>query len=169
MQEILPPLSNSEVHQKIFWFNKNYLFIPNFHSRHLNFENTNLSLGKSASHLSTFFEEHLNQALLRSCNFNGCYWIPADTLKSFLIKCPNLVELHVAETELSISNIGIDLLPICPKITKISFTLYEGDWATFFDHTKTKSRLLKNLKRLLSIELIASNECELCEVFRVLQ
>lgn len=100
--------------------------IYSFHSRFLNFENTNFSLGKSASQLTTFFEQHLNPSLLRLCNFNGCYWISADTLIAFLSNCPILVELYVAETELSIKKIGVDILPICPKVTNLSFTLTGG-------------------------------------------
>jgi len=88
---------------------------------------------------------------------------------TFITNCPNLVELYVAETELSISNIGADILPVCPKVTKISFTLLEGDWGDFFAYSKTHTKLLRNLKRLLSIEIIASNDCKLCETLRVLQ
>jgi len=126
-------------------------------------------LGISVSQLGTFIKEHLNPSLIRSCNFNGFYWLPADTLFSFISYFPNLVELHVAETELSIVDIGVNILPIYRKITKLSFTLHEGDWAAFFAKTRTKTKLLKNLKRLLSIEIIASNQCELCDILSVLK
>jgi len=59
-----------------------------------------------------------------------------------------------------IGHIGVDILPVCPKITKLSFTLRSGDWAAFFAETKTNRQLLKNLKKLLSIEIIAANDCE---------
>jgi len=147
----------------------NYLLILYFRSRYLNFENRHSSLGKSYSQLSIFFEEHLNLSLLRSCNFNGCYWIPADTLKSFFIKCPKLQELHVAETELTLRDIGVDILPICSKVYNLSFSLKTAaDTLSFYAVAETKPQLLRNLKKVLILELVLADTLPFDETLRVL-
>ena len=66
--------------------------------------------------------------MLTECNFNNCYWIPANLLKPFLIKCPNLEALFVAETQITINHLMSHILPQCSKVTKLSFTLSRGDW-----------------------------------------
>ena len=145
------------------------MLILNFYSRYLNFENKHSSLCKSASQLSTFFEEHLNPSLLRSCNFNGCYWIPADTLKSFLIKCPKLQELHVVETELTLRDIGVDILPICSKVFNLSFSLKSSsDTSSFYAVAETKPQLLRNLKKVLILELVLADTLPFDAILRVL-
>jgi len=104
----------------------------------------------------------LNPALLRSCNFNGCYWISAITLKTCLTKCPNLEELQVLETKLTIKDIGAEILPICSKVTSLSFTLNKGDWTSFVAVGNNR-QLLRNLNRLISIEMIVADRCNLYE------
>ncbi len=123
--------------------------------RHLNLENDGTSLGQPLPLIKVFFRRHVNPTLLRSCNLNGCYWIDAQTLGPFLIKCTNLIELHLAETKLSLRDIVSGILPKCSKITKLSFTLTIGKWASFSRHLGDQK--LPTLCRLKSVEIIVSD------------
>ena len=125
------------------------------------------SLGKSLPLVSSFFKSHVNPSLLCSCNLNGCYWISASTLKSLLIKCCNLEELHVADTKLVISEMVTDILPKCPKVIKLSFTLKIGDWLSFAAHLGNRKQ--PTLCRLKSVELFVADSCSLFETLHFLQ
>ncbi len=153
MQTIFKPFTKRHVIKIII---KSFTFYFNSYSiRHLDLENINSFLGKSLPLDSSFFKNHLNPALLRSCNLNGCYWISSSTLKSFLIKCRNLKELNIAETKLTISEIVADILPKCSKVTKLSFTLKEGDWLSFAAHLGKRKK--PTLCRLKSVEMMVDN------------
>jgi len=118
-------------------------------------ENGDSSLGKSLPLVSSFFDSHLNPSLLSSCNLNGCYWITVPTLKTFLIRCIDLEELHVAETNLSIRDLVIDILPKCSKVTKLSFTLRIGNWLLSAAHLGNQKQ--PTLCRLKSVEIIVAD------------
>jgi len=78
-----------------------------------------------------------------------------------------LEELHVLETKLSISEMVVNILPKCTKVTKLSFTLKIGDWLSFA--ALLGNRKQPTLCRLKSVEVIVADNCLLFETINFLQ
>ena len=128
-------------------------------------ERRGFSLGFPVADLALFFKIGIQPQILTECNFNNCYWIPASTLQNFLIKCPNLRALHVAETSLTVEHMMKHIFPKCQKITSLSLTLSRGD---FWISKETVSRNKQDravfdqscaemLKNLTSLELVVKS------------
>lgn len=55
---------------------------------------------------------------------SSCYWIPAQALCSNIVEMPNLTELKIQDTKISLDNLP-RLFKACKKIVKLSLSLAE--------------------------------------------
>lgn len=76
--------------------------------------------------LETFLTQNIEATILKECNFNNCYWIPSDLLKSFIVKCTNIETLGIAETQLDSKDLPL-IFSTCKKVTELSISLHESD------------------------------------------
>ncbi len=84
-----------------------------------------------------------------------------DVLEDFLAQCNNLEKLEVAETGLTIKRMLSHILPHCPSVTSLSFSLRPSDKSTedykmsYGDPTLHEGvQILKNLR---TVEIITLN------------
>lgn len=124
---------------------------------------SSLSGGNSAVPLRSFLTHYMNPSLLKTCNLNGWYWIKPVILETFLMKCHNLQKLYLAETRLTMNQIVANILPHCPRVMSLSFTMRRHDWCC------EDPKLLQALTKLQSVEVIMENGCILSELLNFLQ
>lgn len=137
------------------------LIIFSVFSYHLNFENSHenglLSISETTACLfNNFLNHHLNPYLLKSVNLNGVYWVEPDILEKFLIQCKQVEKLEVAETNLSTERIVAHILPHCPSVTSLSFSMDRS-----IELHRNGPVLLQGgpaLSKLLSVEIIMKRD-----------
>jgi len=95
---------------------------------------------------------------LNTFDASHCFWLPAQVLLETVSEMPNLKELIIHDTQISLANLP-QIFKSCPKLTKLSFTLAEKNLDEF---TKAKMKedfgwLLKGFERLTHLKLFTFN------------
>jgi len=96
---------------------------------------------------------------LTTFDASHCFWLRAEVLLETVSEMPNLKELIIQDTQISLAHLP-QIFKSCPKLNKLSFTLAEDNLDKF-----TKSEmgeevygwLLKGFKRLTHLKLFTFN------------
>ncbi len=99
------------------------------------------------------------------CDVSHCYWLKAKVLLSCIIKMPNLEELYIQDTRMSLKKMP-KVFEACQKIVKLSLTLKEANLDEFKKGVMEKSsvkwmkRGFRKITHLKLFPFIVSSPCK---------
>lgn len=109
----------------------------------------------AVARLADFFSSKINPLHIHVINLNGCYWVKDSVIEHFLVRCKNVQQVDLLETQINCHQI-INILQNCHKICTLSFTLKpmgENGWKKYRDTELTC------LEQLQSLEIFAESAC----------
>ena len=83
-----------------------------------------------AKPLKKFFSQYMNPSTIIVCDVSHCYWLRARTLTKCIIQMPNLEELYIHDTKMTLKKMP-KIFQACQKIVKLSLTLKEDNLKQF--------------------------------------
>ena len=95
---------------------------------------------------------------LTTFDASHCFWLPAQVVLETVSEMPNLKELIIHDTQISLTHLA-QIFKSCPKLNKLSFTLEENlDKFTMSEmRVENYAWLLKGFKRLTHLKLFTFN------------
>ena len=87
-----------------------------------------------------FFKVYISPSSITVCDVSHCYWLKAKVLLRCITKMPNLEELDIQDTRMSLKKMP-KVFEACQKIAKLSLTLKEANLDEFKKGIIEKSSL----------------------------
>lgn len=101
------------------------------------------------------FFKTINHSFVTVFDCSSLYWFPAQDLCSYIMEMPNLTELKIQDTKISLENLPL-LFKSCKQIVKLSLSLAEKNLDEYLDNTIDRESLVlmkEGFARVIHLEI----------------